>query len=769
MVAYNTLLALALAAQSAYALDRRATNTSSDVSTVLANVQQLAINANGAPATSQWLTTLKSDGSFSDVDYTAGCNSNRANWGAEVHWSHVLDMTLSWATGLNGTTYKNSSSLMTSIKSAMGYWFANDYTNEACSMDNGGSTCPCSTPGLWCVNWWYNVIGVPKIAGQACSLLLDQLNSTEVAGCSRILARAYAIIPEETAANLLDVSIGSVYYGVVSNNATVLATAFNAGNTGLAITSAHDDGIKVDGSFFQHSGLLASGSYGPVMFQDFLNLQSFGMGTSYQANAAEQTAFTTVLNGSQWMVYSNTTGQDLWDYSVTGRSISRPGAATDIALNLTQAIQATGNWSSGAEISKISKAILKNTDSANDGPFNGNKMFYYGDYMVHRRSNYVVTLKMTSNRTLAEECVNAENLKGFHLSDGTVYTYLTGDEYRNIFPTWDWDLIPGTTIDYQGTPNNCTAAYYGLNSFVGGVSNGQIGAAALNFENPKTKNFSWKKSWFFLDDFYIVLGSNITETRTLPVFTTLDQRKINGKVHVNGKVATTSNIQNAKTVHHDSIGYQIIDSGVTLNLSTAVQTGNWASIGAYSGTESFSVFNAKIAHQKTAGQAVTNGVVGMVVYPGMSYSTFAKQPVPATIIQRDSNAHIVQVRSPNFVGAVFWAATNATAPLFGTAGTTVQVSHPIILTTTGSTLLVADPTQTLSSVQIKITSSKSIKCPSTSSFSCSTSGSTTTVTVTLPSGSTIGSTVQGSFTISGSSSGSTGHGHGHGHGHPGHH
>jgi hypothetical protein len=72
MVAYNTLLALALAAQSAYALDRRATNTSSDVSTVLANVQQLAINANGAPATSQWLTTLKSDGSFSDVDYTAG-------------------------------------------------------------------------------------------------------------------------------------------------------------------------------------------------------------------------------------------------------------------------------------------------------------------------------------------------------------------------------------------------------------------------------------------------------------------------------------------------------------------------------------------------------------------------------------------------------------------------------------------------------------------------------------------------------------------------
>lgn len=77
-----------------------------------------------------------------------GCNGNRANWGAEVHWSHVLDMTISWATGLNGTSYKNSSSLLTSIKSAMGYWFTNDYTNEGCTMGNGGSTCPCSTPGL---------------------------------------------------------------------------------------------------------------------------------------------------------------------------------------------------------------------------------------------------------------------------------------------------------------------------------------------------------------------------------------------------------------------------------------------------------------------------------------------------------------------------------------------------------------------------------------------------------------------------------------------
>lgn len=28
---------------------------------------------------------------------------------------------------------------------------------------------------------------------------------------------------------------------------------------------------------------------------------------------------------------------------------------------------------------------------------------------------------------------------GFHLSDGTVYTYLQGDEYEDIEAAWDWN------------------------------------------------------------------------------------------------------------------------------------------------------------------------------------------------------------------------------------------------------------------------------------------------------------------------------------------
>lgn len=81
--------------------------------------------------------------------FAVGCASNRVTWGASVHWSHVLDMTVSWGAANNGSnSYQNSTALLTSIKSAMDYWFANDYTNEGCTYGNGGSTCPCSTPGL---------------------------------------------------------------------------------------------------------------------------------------------------------------------------------------------------------------------------------------------------------------------------------------------------------------------------------------------------------------------------------------------------------------------------------------------------------------------------------------------------------------------------------------------------------------------------------------------------------------------------------------------
>ena len=56
---------------------------------------------------------------------------------------------------------------------------------------------------------------------------------------------------------------------------------------------------------------------------------------------------------------------------------------------------------------------------------------------VYRGPNYVSTVKGYSVRTLNTECINDQNPTGFHLADGTLFTYVQGDEYEDIAAAWD--------------------------------------------------------------------------------------------------------------------------------------------------------------------------------------------------------------------------------------------------------------------------------------------------------------------------------------------
>ena len=99
---------------------------------------------------------------------------------------------------------------------------------------------------------------------------------------------------------------------------------------------------------------------------------------------------------------------------------------------------------------------------------------------VTRGMDYISTLKMYSSRTRNAECTNSQNPFGFHLADGTTYTYVTGDEYEDIAAAWDWNMIPGTTLNYGATPLSCdTENQAGVENFVGGTSTGKIGAAVM--------------------------------------------------------------------------------------------------------------------------------------------------------------------------------------------------------------------------------------------------------------------------------------------------
>ena len=115
---------------------------------------------------------------------------------------------------------------------------------------------------------------------------------------------------------------------------------------------------------------------------------------------------------------------------------------------------------------------------------------------------------MSSKRVIGAELVNEENLSGYHLADGALYLYQGGDEYTDIFPVWDWRKIPGVTCAQTDIPAFKTSSIE--SDFVGGVSDGTHGCAALDYVRDGVVA---KKAWFFGANSVVCLGAGISGGR----------------------------------------------------------------------------------------------------------------------------------------------------------------------------------------------------------------------------------------------------------------
>ncbi|KAJ7841561.1 galactose mutarotase-like domain-containing protein [Mycena leptocephala] len=290
-------------------------------------------------------------------------------------------------------------------------------------------------------------------------------------------------------------------------------------------------------------------------------------------------------------------------------------------------------------------------------------MFYANDYMIHRGENYMITLKMYGKRTQNAECVTLQNKLGFHLSDGAIYTYTTGNEYQDIFSAWDWNLIPGITVDYGATPLGCdTTSVTGIQPYVGGVSDGVVGIAAMRYDNPTTRAMTWRKTYFFLeDDVMFVMIALITSTTTAPVYTVLDQRLHSGNVFVNGAVAGTGNYTGVSSLWHAGTGYtfNVSNPATSLSLQLGVRTGNWQAIGSSTAApNTVDVFAAWLSHHDITAP------VTYAMYPGTTQATFAQkaaaEPTNLHVVRNDGSISALLDGPRNTAFIAFWTAAGST-------------------------------------------------------------------------------------------------------------
>src|SRR5688572_8854509 len=284
------------------------------------------------------------------------------------------------------------------------------------------------------------------------------------------------------------------------------------------------------------------------------------------------------------------------------------------------------------------------------------KFFWQTEHFVFQRPGFYTTVRMfsTRNRNM-EEPYNGPGKPTHHRADGTNYLMLKGDEYHNIWPVYDWQKISGTTIMQKPKlhgPENIQLD--GFTDFVGAVTDGLYGAVAFDFISPHDL-VKARKSWFFFDEEYVCLGTNIQSRPDLPVVTTVNQVLLRSDVTImkDGEVKKlprgSRELSQVKFVHQDKVGY-IFPSPTTIQLSNQEEKGRWSDITDQKNISTevitLDVFKLWFDHGKSPDSASYQ----YIVVPGVGEQELIETSVDNRGIEIIANTSEVQAVSNNKLG-----------------------------------------------------------------------------------------------------------------------
>ena len=326
-----------------------------------------------------------------------------------------------------------------------------------------------------------------------------------------------------------------------------------------------------------------------------------------------------------------------------------------------------------------------------------------------------------------------------------MYTYVKGSEYEDIAASWDWDLIPGITTDYQATPLDCgSTKFTGKEDFVGGVSDGSSGIAVMRYTNPSTGKLRWQKTWFFLDSGAIhVMVNVLSSTSGAPVYSVLDQKRLSGKTYINGAIDSgAGEYNNLQTIWHNEVLWNFPGS-TSLFLRKGQRTGAWSDIGTSTQPPSTVNMWAAWLQHKTL-----SAPVEYTVFPNVKAEAIqavrAATPVKTIVNTKDYSA--IWDKAGHRAFLVFWnnnggsivvpTANSGFAPL--TISTSVATT--LIVSFKDGQVVVSDPSQTLQSTSINFAFG-----PGSLPKFWTSSSRTKSLSVAFPQGGMIGSSVRGSL------------------------
>ena len=579
-----------------------------------------------------YLDLIQEDGAFGDVDYKATSSAaNGTAWSPYLALDRLQAITVAYHK--EGNALYHDEEVINKLNKAIVYW---------------GKMNPSSS------NWWENQIGV-QLRFSRIALFMESIVSKDAMDIMLNKLLEKTPVKYGTGQNNLWFDQNYVYYAIITENGTKHTNS--TGFKKLDLKELVDDylsyclvvqtddntaeAVQVDNSFYMHGRQFYSNGYGMSMFRDMSFWIYMLRETSY---AFEQDVIDLMadymIDGTSWTIRGDIMelylGYRPYDYDV-----GYDNYAAEYIDPLKRMIE------SDPDRADEYQAILDNIQGKNTvNGKNGNYYMWRSGYASHMRDGYGVNIKMDSNQIIGGEWRGSWS--GFD-KDGGQLIYWTssaastitvdGDEYTNVYPTYDWAHCPGTTTAARIVQDYANAGRFtnGTEHTIG-VSNGKYGNTAYDMNKKGTQV---KKGYFFFDDEFVALGSGINSTEGVNIHTTLNQCEAED-VNVGGQSVaegTKEQIYNTNWLYNGKVGYVFLEN-TDVVVSNSVQTNNPSLWDEAKKNETPATFTAYLDH----GLKPSNDSYAYIVVPNTTAGAVSQYAgnTPVTVIANNEKVQAVR-------------------------------------------------------------------------------------------------------------------------------
>ncbi len=553
-------------------LTGKALRADTDIDTIKKRVfQQEMLPAVDDDAVERLLKTQQENGTWPGIDYK---DVSRTGFEHRYHTANMV--ALARAYQKESSKYYKSRKVKTAIEKALKNWVDNDYT---------------------CDNWWYNQIGTTRVLASLMILIGDELPKDLVEKAQPIIGRANSEAPGARpggdrikicgieAKNMLFIGNKEKFNEVikiieseikhVESEGAKYGYCYRSIGGGFNRSAENGRGIQYDNSFHHRiDGVNNTLSYGLGYASAFVEWATYTNGTKY---AFSEEKLDKLIDYFLDGICKTCVFGKYPDPGAKNRSMSRKGALQPFDASMAEKLLATTDYRKNElqEIVEVRNNGIK--PSLSHATF-----FWDSEHFSYQRPSWFASVRMYSKRVKnMEEPYNSEGLLNHHRGDGVNHISITGDEYFDIWPVYDYQKIPGTTVMQKpGLPSEKEIQKLGETDFVGAVTDGKYGAAAFDFKSPHDPLIA-RKAWFFFDDKYVCLGTGIScPDKNCPVATALNQCLLRGDVTVSCENTTSvighgeKQFDNVDWVLHDGVGY-VFPAPTTVNVKNSEATGSW--------------------------------------------------------------------------------------------------------------------------------------------------------------------------------------------------